>query len=95
MDIRSITAHSVNYRNAILSKNKQVRQFNKLNPEADADSLILYFHDPSMYSAEKARSGYAEAKNFRMRGHDKPVDMQIKHIICVVKGAKDWYVFDF
>ena len=95
MDIRSITAMSEHYRNAILSKNKQIRKFNELSPEIMADSLILYFHDPAMYSANKVLLGYEKALKFQLPGQDRPIDMQVKHIICVVRGAADWYVFDF
>ena len=95
MDIRSITAPVVNYRNAILAKNKQIIKFNDLSPEVRADSMILYFHDPMMYSEDKVIDGYEKAKKFHVPGQTNPVDMQIKHIICVVKGEADWHVFDF
>ena len=56
MDIRSVTSFKEDYHNQLLAKNSQLGRFNRLPyVTEEADSVCLYFHDPSMYDPNKVK----------------------------------------
>lgn len=55
VDIKSITKNGKNtLKNAIRDKKAQLREFNEIN-NTDFHTLILYYHDPSMFNEDKVR----------------------------------------
>ena len=92
-DIRSITQNGENtIINGIQRKSRQIEKFNALFPDEATNSLILYFHEPSMFDRGNViQSWYAAGYN-RQR---KPIKNNVRRIICVVRGYEDWIVLDF
>lgn len=93
MDIRSVTGHGW-YSNIFVSKNEQLRRFNARTDIIDkADSLCLYFHDPTLFDVDKMKKSI----NFFRFYRDKKgnlIDRQLKHVHCVIKGRDKVLVFD-
>ena len=67
----------------------------------EADSVCLYFHDPSMYDPDKVKEGFEDLKKAyyidKETGLKKYHTIRIRHIYCVIndgngKGRKE--VFD-
>ena len=72
IDIRAITENGPNtVRNALNSKKKQLRNFNT-KTGADCHSVILYFHDPSMFDEDQIKSQLGQT---------------LKTVICVFKDG--------
>ena len=102
MDIRSVTSFKENYRNQLWGKNSQLGRFNRLPyVTEEADSVCLYFHDPSMYDPDKVKEGFEDLKKTyyidKETGEKKYHTIRIRHIYCVIndgngKGRKE--VFD-
>ena len=89
MDINSIWTQKEHYRNNIKGKSVQAKKWNELKDvEGESNSLCLYFHDPSMYSAEKVFLGLEKALSISE-------DVRIfRHILCVVRGeGMFWFNF--
>ena len=92
MDIRSITKNKSHYGNAIKSKNAQILKYNaRSDVHKKANTLCLYFDDPTMFTPEKIRKGYDYMKSKTSK------DIQLSHIICVINSAKGLEIknFDF
>ena len=92
MDIRSITAHSSNYVNALTDKNKQLKKYNKrVDISSTSDSLCLYFHDADMYSEQKIIDSINSYKHIlESRGSE----IQIRRVYVVVRGNPQTLEFD-
>lgn len=96
MDIRSICSDSPSWQYRILKKNYQAWDFMKETGET-CDSMILYFHEPSMYSREKALYSIQGFKQMHKVGEDGnitniPIDICLKHLICITStGIWDEY----
>ena len=92
MDIRSITENNDHtIRNGIAYKYRtQIKSYNEIHNEK-CDTICLYFREPSWYSAEKVKSEIDEFLQYYRAVGRQP---QVKHIICVVKGASDIIEFD-
>lgn len=52
-DIRSITESTEYYTNQLKAKNSQLGRWNRQNPNETANTVTLYFHEPSWFSMEK------------------------------------------
>ena len=92
MDIKSITKNKAHYGSAIRAKNNQLIKFNaRTDTHEYADTLCMYFDDPTMFASDKIRNGYEYMKSKTSR------DIQIKHIVCVINSAKGMEIktFDF
>ena len=91
MDIKSITKLKNYYTSALQGKYRQLKNWNKENPNNPADSVMLYFHDPSMFSRVKVKDGITHYLNngFLYGKHN-----YIKHVYCVVRGVNRIYQFD-
>ena len=92
MDIKSITKGKSHYGSAIMKKNGQLIKFNsRPDVHETADSLCLYFDDPTMFAPEKISKGY----EYMRSKYNK--DIYIKHIICCINSAKGLEIktFDF
>jgi len=93
MDIRSITGHGW-YSNVFVSKNKQLRKFNRRDDVlTKADSLCLYFHDPSLFDDVKMKKSI---KYFRFCRDNNGglLERELKHVYCVIKGERKILKFD-
>ena len=92
MDIKSVTKNKAHYGAAIRSKNKQIVKYNaRTDVHEPADTMCLYFDEPSMFSPDKITNGYKYMKAKTSR------DAQIRHIMCVINSAKGLEIktFDF
>ena len=92
MDIKSITRNKDFYGSAIREKNKQLVKFNaRTDVHEAADTLCIYFDDPTMFAPEKIVKGYEYMAERTSR------EIQLHHIICVVNSAKGLEIktFDF
>jgi hypothetical protein len=88
MDIRSITGKGL-YSNAMISKHQQLWKYNnREDVDTKADSLMLYFHDPSMFNEEKMRISIGRYL-FRWHKNGTPVKPIIKNVYVVLKGDND------
>lgn len=97
MDIRSITKDLPFYRNALKTKNRQLKNFNREHGE-NANTVILYFHDASMYSREKIVLSIDKLKDIDAVDKDgnllgRKITIYIKHIICITKEGL-WEEYD-
>ena len=96
MDIRSITQAKSNYVNALTAKNKQLERYNLRSDVERADSLCLYFHDPTMFSNDRIKASIrsynrimsADAKE---RGQEVK---QIKKLLIVINGERKVHSYD-
>ena len=92
MDIASITKNKDFYGSVLMHKNHQLYDFNnRSDVHEPADTLCVYFDDPSMFSPEKITKGYEYMKN------KTGLPICIRHIICAVNSAKGLELknFDF
>lgn len=92
MDIKSITKNKGFYGAAIREKNKQLVKFNaRSDIHESADTLCLYFDDPTMFAPEKITKGYEYMVGRTSRA------IQLRHIVCIVNSAKGLEIktFDF
>ncbi|MBQ9435464.1 MAG: hypothetical protein IJU33_04985 [Bacteroidales bacterium] len=100
MDIASITENKEYYMYPLSRKNHQLGKYNRLEYVSEsADSVCLYFHDPSMYSPEKVLKGFEQFKLStyvdKKTGELKHHTIRIKHIYCVInEGEGVVEVFD-
>ena len=91
MDIKSITKNKDFYGSAIKDKNKQLVKYNaRSDVHENANTVCLYFDDPSMFAPEKIRKGYEYMKSLTSKIH-------LHHIVCMIKSAKGLEIktFDF
>lgn len=88
MDIASITSYKKGYGYILQKKNHQAIKFNQ-RPDVniEADTVCLYFHDPSMFSIDAVRNGI----NF-LREDSMP--MVLQHIKCVLKVKNGIRIID-
>ena len=92
MDIKSITKNKAHYGAAIRAKNKQLAKFNaRTDVREYADTLCLYFDDPTMFSPDKITKGFEYMTKLTSR------EIQIRHIVCIINSAKGLEIktFDF
>ena len=92
MDIRSITKNKAHYGSAIRYKNNQLIRYNKRSDVHEpADTICLYFDDPSMFAPKKITDGYNYMKSKTSR------ETHVCHIICFINSAKglERKTFDF
>ncbi len=82
-DIKSITTNVPNYRNAIVAKNRQIAKRKIDVPQFEADTLILHFHDKSLFSEDKVRTGYKKSVEYANKYGVVPY---IHRIICTIDG---------
>lgn len=83
MDIKSITKNKAHYGSAIRTKNKQLVKFNaRTDIHENADSLCLYFDDPTMFTPKKIRDGFEYMKSNTSR------EIQLRNIVCIINSAK-------
>ena len=91
MDIKSITKNKDFYGSAIKDKNKQLVKYNaRSDVHENANTVCLYFDDPSMFAPEKIRKGYEYMKSLTSKIH-------LHHIVCMIKSTKGLEIktFDF
>jgi SPP1 gp7 family putative phage head morphogenesis protein len=82
MDIKSIMKNKDFYGAAISHKNEQLMKFNaRADTHSPADTVCLYFDDPTMFSPEKITRGYEYMKG-------KAKSIAVKHILCALNTAK-------
>lgn len=93
MDIRSITGTGW-YSNTFVKKNIQLRRFNQ-RPDIDekADSLCLYFHEPTQFDEVKMKKSLNYFRYYRDK-EGKLLNKELKRIYCVIKGKKEVLTFD-
>lgn len=93
MDIRSVTGKGW-YSNIFVSKNDQLRRFNKREDLQDkANSLCLYFHNPELFNEEKMKKSINYFKFYRDKAGNL-IDKDLKHIFCVIKGRTEIIRYD-
>lgn len=91
-DIKSITKNKAFYGGAIRDKNRQLAKYNaRSDVHEKANTICLYFDDPTMFSPEKIRKGYEY-----MRGNTTK-ESPLRHILCVINSAKglEMKTYDF
>ncbi|MDY5858136.1 MAG: phage minor head protein [Porphyromonas sp.] len=94
MDIRSITSNRRHFGGSLTGKNTQLAKYNKREDVIEpADSLCLYFHDPSMFSEKKIERSLNYYRYSRTTT-GTPIKKRIKHLYVVVLGADDVKVYD-
>ena len=93
MEIRSITKNKGYYYWPLLQKNEQLKKWNDENPNDPADSVMLYFHDPAMFSRLKVKDGITHYLN-KGELYKRSIHNYIKHVYCVVSGVMRIYKFD-
>ena len=92
MDIKSITKNKAHYGAALRQKNKQVAKYNaRTDVHKNADTLCIYFDDPTMFAPEKISRGYEYMVEKTTR------EIQLKHIVCIINSTKGMEIktFDF
>lgn len=93
MDIRSVTGKGW-YSNIFVSKNDQLRRFNKREDLQDkANSLCLYFHNPELFNEEKMKKSINYFRFYRDKSGNL-IDKDLKHIFCVIKGRTEIIRYD-
>ena len=88
--IKSITTDAPNYRNAINAKNKQIQKRKKDDPQFEAETVILHFHDKSLFDRWKVEEGYKKSVEYAEKYGYTPF---IHHIVCTIEdvGVKSYY----
>ncbi len=92
MDIKSITKNKDFYGSPLLDKNDQLLRFNaRTDVHEVADTICLYFDDPTMFSPEKISKGYEYMISKTTQ------DIVMHHAVCVINSAKGLEIktFDF
>ena len=89
MDIRSITKGK-HYGNALMEKNDQIKRFQEKTGK-ESDSVLLYFHDPDMFSEETLRNDIEWYKNRIVKWGS---EQRIHKVYVAVKGAGQLQIFD-
>lgn len=92
MDIKSITKNKNFYGSAIREKNKQLVKYNaRTDVHEMADTLCIYFDDPTMFAPKKITKGYEYMAARTTR------EIQLHHIVCIINSAKGLEIktFDF
>lgn len=89
IDIRSITVGTY-YGNALMAKNKQLGNINK-KTKIKADSLLLYFHDSTLFSEERLLKDIKWYQNHVIEVGSK---QRIKHLYVVVDGVSKLRTYD-
>lgn len=85
MDIRSVTGKGW-YSNIFVKKNDQLRRYNaRLDIEEKADSLCLYFHDPSLFDEQKMIKSINYFKFYRTESGEL-LEKHLKRVYCVIRG---------
>ena len=82
MDLASITSNTVDYRNQLLNKSRQLKKFNlREDVVAEYHDVCLYFHEPSMFEEEKLIDGYK-----RMLGvlKSKNSNTPLRNVLCAI-----------
>ncbi len=93
MDIRSVTGKGW-YSNIFVNKNNQLHRFNAREDVSEkADSLCLYFHDPSLYD-EKKMIKSINFFRYRRDNNGKLLEKQLKHVHCVIRGTGEMLTFE-
>lgn len=83
MDIKSIFKGKAHYGSVLLDKNTQLVKFNaRTDIHEHADTLCIYFDDPTMFSPEKITKGYEYMKSKTTR------DIHLQNVICIINSAK-------
>ena len=91
MDIKSILENKEYYGWPLYRKNDQLIRFNsRTDIHETADTLCVYFDDPSMFAPEKITKGYEFLQG-------KTNDIQLFHIVCMINSNKGLEIkqFDF
>ena len=92
MDIKSIEKDKSFYGNPLIDKNNQLIRFNRrTDVHTPADTVCLYFDDPSMFAPEKITKGY----DYMLAHTHDPI--HLKHVICALNTKKGLLLkrFDF
>lgn len=92
MDIKSITKNKDFYGSPLLDKNDQLIRFNaRTDVHEVADTICLYFDDPTMFSPEKISRGYEYMVSKTNQ------DIVVHHVVCIINSAKGLEIktFDF
>lgn len=82
MDLASITSNTMDYRNQLLNKSRQLKKFNsREDVEAEYHDVCLYFHEPSMFEEKKLIDGYK-----RMLGvlKSKNSNTPLRNVLCAI-----------
>ena len=86
MDLASIAENVKDYRSAIGHKNKQLKKYNREN-NTNADTICLYFHDPSYWSYNKLVEGIQYEAKYRT--------IHIKTVYVFFNNDSDIQVYRF
>lgn len=92
MDIKSITKNKDFYGSVLLDKNDQlIRFFARSDVHEMADTICIYFDDPTMFTPEKIMRGY-EYMTLKTKQ-----DIYVHHVVCAINSAKGLEIktFDF
>ena len=91
MDIKSILENKDYYGWPLFKKNDQLQRFNhRTDTHEKADTLCVYFDDPTMFAPEKITKGYEFLQS-------KTNDIHLFHVVCMINSAKGLEIktFDF
>jgi hypothetical protein len=83
-DIKSCTENVSSYRNMLMAKNKQITRLYKATGKT-TDTVILYFHDASMFELDKVAKGIREMDRELKKYHQK---RHVEKVICVVSDGR-------
>ncbi len=93
MDIRSVTGRGW-YSNIFVKKNDQLRRYNaRTDITEKADTLCLYFHDPTLFDEKKMMKSLNYFRFYRDES-GKMLNKHIKHVFCVVRGMTEILKYD-
>ncbi len=88
MDIRSITGHGW-YSNAFVAKNDQLRRYNsREDVSTPADSVCLYFHDPSLFDPTNMEKSINYFRHYRTKDGSL-LKRELKNVYCVIRGNNE------
>ena len=95
MDIKSLTGDKdMRYGYSILTKNKQAKKYNQRKDKLQTcDSVCLYFENPEMFDHKRMREDIVWCYDQKHKdGSD--IEIVLKHIYVVVKGADKIRIYD-
>ena len=93
MDIRSITGRGW-YSHVFIKKNDQLRRYNKRTDISEkADTLCLYFHDPSLFDERKMMKSINFFRYYRDQS-GQLLNRELNRIYCVIKGRDEIVVYE-
>lgn len=82
MDLASVTTNTIDYRNQLLHKSRQLKKFNSREDiTTEYHDVCLYFHDASMFEELKVTEGYKKMI-FALRNRN--TSTPLRNVLCAI-----------